>query len=298
MRSEHLEYFLETAKCKSMNQAAKKLFMTQSSLSVAIGSLEKELGFLLLERTNAGVILTDKGKKVFEETQIVLNYINGWKQMVNGKEKIGIVSIPTLCSAVLPRVIYGLKYDYPNLDVMLYPAYWSDILDVMQNNQYQIGIVALKPEDRKIYFNNLNCQRYKYKKIRTGGYNLLINADNYLAQKEQICLRDLKELTLAIHYSTRRYHYDEILTGEYFSHIIKQGSDDSIMYMLENNLAAALNVDIALFDMTQIRHGSVKNMEIHDYPMPLEYYLVYSTEKYLSETITTVLQKIEKVFMA
>ena len=63
-----------------MNQAAKKLFMTQSSLSVAIGSLEKELGFLLLERTNAGVILTDKGKKVFEETQIVLNYINGWKQ--------------------------------------------------------------------------------------------------------------------------------------------------------------------------------------------------------------------------
>ena len=52
----------------------------------------------------------------------------------------------------------------------------------MQNNQYQIGIVALKPEDRKIYFNNLNCQRYKYKKIRTGGYNLLINADNYLAQ--------------------------------------------------------------------------------------------------------------------
>ena len=31
--------------------------------------------------------------------------------------------------------------------------YWSDILDVMQNNQYQIGIVALKPEDRKIYFN-------------------------------------------------------------------------------------------------------------------------------------------------
>ena len=296
MRLEYLEYFLEVAKCKSMNKAAKKLFMTQPALSVAIGSLEKELGFLLLERTNAGVVLTDNGKKVFEDAQIVLNYINEWKQLGNDKDEIGIVSIPVLCSAVLPRVVYALRQDFPNLDVMLYPAYWSDILAVLQNNQYQIGIVAIRPEERKKYFNGLNLQRWNYKMIHAGGYNLLINADNYLAKKEQVFLHDLKELALAIHHSAGRYHYGEIITEEYFSHIIKQGSDDSIMYMLENNLAVALNVDIALFDMMQIKQGSVRNVEIYDYPMPLEYYVIYPSEKFLSEAITTVLQRIEKVF--
>lgn len=44
MQLKHVEYFVETSKYKSFNEAAKNLFISQPSLSAAIATLEKELG--------------------------------------------------------------------------------------------------------------------------------------------------------------------------------------------------------------------------------------------------------------
>ena len=55
MRLEQLLYCIEVANSKSMSQAAKKLFMTQPSLSTAIQNLEEELGFQIFKRSTHGV---------------------------------------------------------------------------------------------------------------------------------------------------------------------------------------------------------------------------------------------------
>lgn len=44
-----LEYFLTVAECESVSEAAKKLFIAQSTLSHQIIQLEDELGVTLLE---------------------------------------------------------------------------------------------------------------------------------------------------------------------------------------------------------------------------------------------------------
>ena len=54
-------YILEIVKQGSFNEAAKSMFVAQTSISGAVKSVEDELGIKLFERSNKGVFLTDDG---------------------------------------------------------------------------------------------------------------------------------------------------------------------------------------------------------------------------------------------
>lgn len=61
MTIQQCKYILKVAECGSFNEAAKQLFLAQSSLSVSVKSLEQELGIKIFERSGNGVYLTDEG---------------------------------------------------------------------------------------------------------------------------------------------------------------------------------------------------------------------------------------------
>ena len=61
MTIQQCKYVLAIAKTGSFNEAAKQLFVAQSSLSVSIKSLEQELEIKIFERSGNGVYLTDEG---------------------------------------------------------------------------------------------------------------------------------------------------------------------------------------------------------------------------------------------
>ncbi|MBQ8340079.1 MAG: LysR family transcriptional regulator [Clostridia bacterium] len=61
MTIQQCKYVLEIAKVGSFSEAAKQLFIAQSSLSISIKSLEQELNIRIFERSGNGVYLTDDG---------------------------------------------------------------------------------------------------------------------------------------------------------------------------------------------------------------------------------------------
>ena len=56
-----LRYLMAIARTKSLNQAAKQLYVSQPSLTSAMKELEKELGITLFYRSGRGVTLTGDG---------------------------------------------------------------------------------------------------------------------------------------------------------------------------------------------------------------------------------------------
>ena len=48
---------------RSINKAAKELFIAQPSLTAAIKELEQELGITIFSRTNKGVIVSTEGEE-------------------------------------------------------------------------------------------------------------------------------------------------------------------------------------------------------------------------------------------
>ena len=61
MTLQQLKYAIAVSDCKSINQAARKFYLTQPALSGAIRELEEEIGMTLFERTNRGVYVTAEG---------------------------------------------------------------------------------------------------------------------------------------------------------------------------------------------------------------------------------------------
>ena len=58
MTLQQLRYVIRAADSRSMNEAAKALYISQPSLSGAIKELEKEIGIELFKRSSHGTVLT------------------------------------------------------------------------------------------------------------------------------------------------------------------------------------------------------------------------------------------------
>ena len=63
MTFSQLNYILEVSRCGSINKAASKLFVSQSSLSNSIHELEKELDIVIFSRSTKGIELTAEGSE-------------------------------------------------------------------------------------------------------------------------------------------------------------------------------------------------------------------------------------------
>src|SRR3974377_1894919 len=73
MNLKQLEVFLSVAETGSFSRAAEATFITQSTVSQHISSLEREFGLRLLERTGKGVFPTEAGKILLEGARRVVS---------------------------------------------------------------------------------------------------------------------------------------------------------------------------------------------------------------------------------
>ena len=99
MEFRQLEAFVATAELKSFSQAAKYLYLSQSTISSHVQNLEDDLGRKLLLRTTKSITLTPEGetflsyaRKIVEtKDQAVLSLQQSSKSMLH----IGASSIPS-----------------------------------------------------------------------------------------------------------------------------------------------------------------------------------------------------------
>ena len=98
MELTQMKYFLKLAEELNFTEAAKKLFITQSTLSLSIKKLEEECGTPLFDRIGKGTYLTEAGKvfvnfakRAIEETETGLKSIKECNGIYTGKLQIGVV---------------------------------------------------------------------------------------------------------------------------------------------------------------------------------------------------------------
>lgn len=72
MNINQLRYFIKTADCGSMTDAAQALYISQPSLSKSIAQLESEYSIQLFERKPLGVVLTPVGVKFLNYAKVVV----------------------------------------------------------------------------------------------------------------------------------------------------------------------------------------------------------------------------------
>ncbi|GHJ38469.1 LysR family transcriptional regulator [Streptomyces sp. TS71-3] len=123
----HLEHFMAVAEERSFTRAAARLHLVQSTLSVSIRSLERELDGRLFERTTHHVELTDAGWALLTEARNVLASVETARDAVaaahgglRGTVRVGIMHSLTLID--LAAVLTRYHQERPHVRIIPSPA--------------------------------------------------------------------------------------------------------------------------------------------------------------------------------
>ena len=121
----HLKIFFEACNEKSFTKAAKKLYISQSAVSIQIKKLEHTLGLQLIERNSKNFKLTFAGKELFKMSQDVFEKIsrmeNEMKKILQYKKgKISIGATHNIGEPILPRIMIEFRKKFPEIEFDLY----------------------------------------------------------------------------------------------------------------------------------------------------------------------------------
>lgn len=141
-----LTYFYEIANELNFNRTAKKLNISQPSLSMAIKRLEKLLDTNLFIRHSQGVTLTRAGSQLLINVEKLLiqwgeisKNINDASEQVKGKVTVGCHS--TL-SPFLSNMVSQLLTQYPELEIHFQHGFATEIMQNIVEGNLDIGIIT------------------------------------------------------------------------------------------------------------------------------------------------------------
>ena len=140
--------FVKTVEYGSFTKAAEILNYSQSGISRMIGDLEREWGFVLLERNKNGISLTSDGMKLlphakslvadYEKLQMQVDELNG---LQSGLIRIGTFS--SVATHWLPNIIKRFQQDYPNIDYELLLGDYTEIEEWILDGRVDCGFLRL-----------------------------------------------------------------------------------------------------------------------------------------------------------
>jgi len=150
-----LKYVIAVDTYRHFATAADHCFVTQPTLSMQISKLEKELDILLFDRNKHPVEPTEIGKQIIAQARIVMQeserieeLVKGSKGIIAGEFRLGI--IPTVSPALLPRFLRPIMNEYPDIHLRIEELQTDQILEQINKNQLDAGILATPLENSNV----------------------------------------------------------------------------------------------------------------------------------------------------
>ena len=147
MTLRQFEVFLAVAAEKSFSRAAKKIHLSQPTLSEHVAELEDELGTKLFLRKGRTVTLTEAGRVFQEYAGRAVSAVDGARRAVaeigglaRGSLVVGASTTPGIY--VLPERIAAFRARYPGIDLKLRIANSRTIEQMIRAHELDLGVVG------------------------------------------------------------------------------------------------------------------------------------------------------------
>lgn len=148
MNLRDFKYLIALADTQHFGRAAKKVFVSQPTLSAQLKKLEEHLGIVLIERHTRQVTLTEIGKQVVERARRIIRETDDLVRLAESSRdplagQLKIAFIPTLGPYLLPRITQKMRQALPNAQLMLYEYQTEPMVAAVESGTLDLGILAL-----------------------------------------------------------------------------------------------------------------------------------------------------------
>jgi len=150
-----LEALVRLVEERSFSRAAKRMFLTQPSLTKHIRNLEDVLGSKLVHRGSRTLTLTPEGRVICDYARRILKLreeagdrVMRLRETEAGDLLIAASTIPA--TYILPRAIGGFRERYPGVRVTIRTADSSAVVEMILENEAEIGFIGKMPPAGKL----------------------------------------------------------------------------------------------------------------------------------------------------
>ncbi|GAD28807.1 hydrogen peroxide-inducible genes activator [Photobacterium leiognathi] len=146
-----LHYLVTLSETRHFGEAAKKCFVSQSTLSSGIQNLEDLLDCQLIERDNKSLVFTSMGEEVVVRSRELLarsqDLIELSRSSGDGMEgPLRVGCIPTIAPFLLCDLVQEVNRLYPKLNLLLREDTTTNLLAALRNGEMDVLILALPVE--------------------------------------------------------------------------------------------------------------------------------------------------------
>ncbi len=147
MNTKNLTYVITVAEERSFSNAAKRLYLSQPSLSQSISSIEKELGTLIFDRSTIPLSLTYAGEKYIKAAAQILSLEQNLKleiqDILDDRRGRLIIGISPLRSAnIIPYIFPIFRKEFPNIELILLEGTNSKLTDMVLKGKVDLALAT------------------------------------------------------------------------------------------------------------------------------------------------------------
>lgn len=262
-----LRYFVVAGELSSVTQAARKLHVSQPSISAAIQQIEETMDLQLFVRHHAqGLSLTPTGKQLLLRARQLLHDAEGLEKFAAslGEEISGelrLVAFPTFAPVFLPQLLRRFADRHPAVSLYCDEMTQGDVVRGLGQGDYELAFIYDLQIPDDIKFTPLH---------RFPPY-VVVAADHPLADRSSITLKELAGYPMVL--------LDWPLSSEYFHSIFTQHglyprvahrakSMEMLRGMVANGFGFSLfNIPLGAFE--PFDGGQLKALVLEDEARPL-----------------------------
>lgn len=293
MTLNQLRYVVALSEESSINDAAKRLFVSQPALTAALKTLEEEVGFDIFLRTKSGISLTVKGIEFLGYAKSVLEQYNILEsRFIDGKntKRSFSVSMQHYTFAVQAFVAVIKQYGMDEYEFEIHETKTHEVIDNVKNQRSELGVIYENEFNKSVLTRILGEANLQFTPLFDCGIYAYMSKSNPLSKKKKVTLKDLENypcLAFVQGDQNSFYFAEEVLSTHEYKRIVKASDRATLLNLMVGINGYTLCSGIICEELNGLDYCAVK-LDI-DQTMTIGYISRKNTvlselaEKYISE---------------
>ena len=291
-RIQQLKGFYYTAQLGSPSKAAKHMCLGQSTVTMQIQSLERDLSTQLFHKTRGNFKLTSDGELLYKIAVPLIQGIDGlYEQFLLYKKesetnKISIAAHHIAISYLLPQFVKKFTTRYPDINIHILNISKQEATDRIISNKIDLMVYPTDKVPEECLFK----PSFSYEPT------LIMNKNHPLVEKEDISLSDLGKYPLV--------RIDpELIILPFFEEAVKKygigskisfenGNWEMLKHFVIHDIGLAM-VSTICVDKTDT---DIVSKSMTKFFPPMNYGIMIKRGRYLNKTVTNFIKLLDKDF--
>ncbi len=238
MTLNQLQYVVVLSGENSINEAAKKLFISQPSLTAALKSLEQEIGFDIFIRNKSGISLTVRGaefigyaKSVIEQYEILdARFVSR-----NSIRRSFHVSMQHYTFAVNAFIEIIKRYGMEEYEFEVHETKTREVIENVRDRKSEIGVLYMNDFNRAVLSKIIREAGLTFTPLFTCGIYAYLHRSNPLSEKKSVTLEELNEYPCLVFSQgdyNSFYYAEEVLSTYNYKRVVRANDRATLLNLM------------------------------------------------------------------